>query len=695
MSRQKFLFMQVFLCSTLIILTSCTRYSDWAAYHFSSPREQTVIHGMKLEDRADELLKATETMIGWKPDFCYMLKVKEKMQKSNELYEGYSNSENFKDEFYKSFLRAFPQSSNQRETPQCGEKVEAPLPIKLGDVVKEKVLKQVDREHQGLLVGNDEYLKNKSIYNKWRQESKIVANNDVNASISVSVRKHSKNKFPVANFFLQTSHSGQQAIIDFAKTFALLEQQKVSNKDKQNTCAGEKCVEVDKEALQKLLKVLNPPESIGIEDFEPTQTIELTVSGVLNSPDIVNRFDYFATYLYVHPYPYPSNAAVSLEEEFWTRLQALQLFRKKEERQLSLQSDFDRVWQDMRVKIDHVDTTVLTSNIEIAGVTRVATESAKLVLGGEKIEESGDKDKQTRKLLPSAEINAGTSTSVTEKLAKQLDQRSVWLSPDRDILRITQRGSDTVNIAGAIREKATLKIPASSNQIHILGISDSKIKIKDLLSQPLYSRVPALAVSVAVSRFPFKFKRSATEKFGLPDSADAYLVVDVSPLTSFPQFWYWERMIGRLTLSDLMPTIKPQFHDQKKQREVFLRFYSPVADIDDYFSVNIEEGDTVLKEIKTALLDLINRQKNIVETNKEELAEQEKKELEKRENEFTIGFDMQERGKYYLLNGNKDDINSIWIGKEGEDHKIAPFECSDLPDIEKHFNENLKCENLY
>src|SRR5262249_39564605 len=154
------------------------------------------------------------------------------------------------------------------------------------------------------------------------------------------------------------------------------------------------------------------------------------------------------------------------------------------------------------------------------------------------------------------------TTQVQEALKKQLDQRSTFLSESRDLLRITQRGMDSVNVGGSIVEKTVLRVPVASTSIQLFAIRDdevctddsdscySKIKKKksriipaQTLRQPLYAKVEALAINLAVVRLPYHLKRSATEKFGLADSADAFDVVHVG----LPQrlvLWQWERTVN-------------------------------------------------------------------------------------------------------------------------------------------------------
>jgi len=59
------------------------------------------------------------------------------------------------------------------------------------------------------------------------------------------------------------------------------------------------------------------------------------------------------------------------------------------------------------------------------------------------------------------DLSSGLKTTVTEKLLKELDRRSTWLNADRNLLRITHRGMEAVNIAGSFKGKVTLRIPPS------------------------------------------------------------------------------------------------------------------------------------------------------------------------------------------------------------------------------------------
>src|SRR5207244_1388547 len=119
-----------------------------------------------------------------------------------------------------------------------------------------------------------------------------------------------------------------------------------------------------------------------------------------------------------------------------------------------------------------------------------------------------------------------------EALKKQLDQRSTYLSENRDLLRITQRGMESVNVGGSIIEKIVLRVPPAFTTIQLFEVKEecaseptaaektqackekkSVLNPSVALHQPLYARVEALAVNLAVVRLPYHLKRSATEKF--------------------------------------------------------------------------------------------------------------------------------------------------------------------------------------
>jgi len=196
-----------------------------------------------------------------------------------------------------------------------------------------------------------------------------------------------------------------------------------------------------------------------------------------------------------------------------------------------------------------VQTTVeLPKSLEIAQVTRTAKQGIELTVSPKV---AGPIGPATGEVGAQLKTTSDLTTKVAESLQKQLDKRSSWLNPERNLLRITQRGMDAINIAGTIRENVTLDIPRSQDGIPFLEVEKGKIKVnKSTLSQPIYSRVEALAISIAVVREPYKLKRSAAEKFGLPDSADARFIVHVSPPISLT-IWKWERLLPSLTLDDL------------------------------------------------------------------------------------------------------------------------------------------------
>jgi hypothetical protein len=399
------------------------------------------------------------------------------------------------------------------------------------------LLRRVDDDHDRLLVGKGAIVMNEK-YDKFLKSARNRTSTVLPASLSLSVVPSlPAPKAEAPGLFLSTQGAGQQAIVEFARAAA----------------GGPR-------DLETLLKALRPSPPAAPPDFEPLHSVDLTMSSILNTPDLLPRFDYVTTYLYIHPRPYAPNGNLHLAREFWMKLITFQIFRAKEDRSRSLESDIRRVWANMAIRVESVTTTVVPTTVDIANVTRASLQGLK---GSATTALSTPTTPAGATVGATIEGTSQLTTQVQEALKKQLDQRSTYLSENRDMLRITQRGMDAVNVGGSMVEKIVLRIPPASTTIQLFTIvercPDGKepcpSKTRSLvpstsLAQPLYSRVEAIAINLAVVRLPHWVKRSATEKFGLPDSANAFEVVHVG-LPQRVLLWQWPRVLNWLAVEDL------------------------------------------------------------------------------------------------------------------------------------------------
>ena len=309
---------------------------------------------------------------------------------------------------------------------------------------------------------------------------------------------------------------------------------------------------------------------------------------------------------------------------------------------------------------------------------------------------------ELNKLTPSAEfagvkgslvvegaLGSHVKTTVEETLLKQLEQRSVWINSARDLLRITQRGTDVFNAAGTIREEITLNIPQSLSLIYLLTIDKGQLKLGEEVGQPAYSRVHALAVNLAVVREPYKFKQSATERFGLPDMADAYLVVQVSnPI--YLDLWDWERTLDALTVEELLVD-PPKTGASRRMQEVM--FHSPVLNYRGPVTIDPRESEEFRRRLKAGIVALANSTTPPVCTpgKSEDLC-------------VSAAEDPNNKGQGFFLVANagtgtvtKTTVAQLWLGKrdnrngERQNGYFYSFACEDIPVLSTYLRNNAIC----
>ena len=248
------------------------------------------------------------------------------------------------------------------------------------------------------------------------------------------------------------------------------------------------------------------------------------------------------------------------------------------------------------------------------------------------------------------DLSSSMKTTVTEKLLKELDRRSTWLNANRNLLRITQRGMEAANIAGSFKEKVTLRIPQSFSPVHYFDLVADDIKIKST-SQPLYGTVPAVSVSLGVVREPYKVKRSATEKFGLPDSSDArYLVVVAEPVQL--NLWQWDRAISGMSTDEISIDYVPPLHSDRKAK---LMYFHPGSGTQGPFFL-APNDEKFFSHLRNSLQDLLPSMGN---------------------SKGRLGcrwVSPAHDAFYLLLNPKSLQTEQLWIGKEDKKGELNPFD---------------------
>ena len=533
-----------------------------------------------------------------------------------------------------------------------------------------RFLRIIDNDHSKLLLEDGPLEQAKPVTDKWIRRSNSTDDRSVTvsrvsaASISPSIERSISAETKEKPAFLDLTDKGQKAVVDYVGSIAencvLLATLK---DDKKKTCEKRAF-----ESLKSLLAELSPKnEKPALENFETKQSFSLALSSILNSPDVMNRLDYVSTYLLLFTYPFPANGGVSLEEEFWVRFKSLQSPRRPEDRPRYYETDIESAWRALRVTIENVETTVQYAPLqEIAHITREAGQGIEI-----KPEPSIElKGTIKGKIETPMTISSSLKTAVEEKLIKELDRRSTWLNPERNILRLTQRGMESINISGGLRERVTLKVPASRAGLSYLDFIEQEVKVKSV-EQPMYRKVTALSVSVGVVREPYEFHRSASEKYGLPDSADAYNIVVVSSPVELP-VWEWGRTVDRLEMKDLEFSLRPGMVDPAESP---LWFFSPALKLEAPARLGTKSGEELRIALRGGLKTLLegSKEESVTEETKKKDAEKEEKKLGVRCVKVKFRFQEMDKDGLYLVLGhfdklgqtNTDKLNDIWIGKQG------------------------------
>jgi len=300
----------------------------------------------------------------------------------------------------------------------------------------------------------------------------------------------------------------------------------------------------------------SPPPATGtsssdLTDFQPKQNVTVNISTVLNSPSVLDRIEYISTYIYIFPWQNTPNGNVVLEREFWRNYFEINSLRDDLLKHKMEASDMRRAIEEMRVQVNDIGTLVKYNPVNLGSLAQTTSDETDLGLSGN---------------LPniSPPINATLkyagilNTVANIQLNQQLDQRSTFIDPQGDFVRITQRGMQSVNQAGRFKETVTLNVPAAYDSYRVVEPLNPDPKTsKDTnelevttISQPLYSRVEGITFSVVVARQATHLLHSSRDRYGLEDARDATFIADVTP-PKLITFWQWERSIDNIRTWDI------------------------------------------------------------------------------------------------------------------------------------------------
>lgn len=290
-----------------------------------------------------------------------------------------------------------------------------------------------------------------------------------------------------------------------------------------------------------------------IPDFQEDQTVNLSISTVLNSASTLDRIDSVSTYVYLYPWPMALNGMVVPEREFWLRFfnrNTVQdpLVRTNTE---LLDNEFAEALTYLRVKVHDLSTLVDLGQVNLGTVQQTfgnstAASITSLPLGG---------------LTPQLSSTQTAGASASNTPLQQIDQRSTFIDPEGDFFRIDQRGLQSLDLAGRFNEKVTLHIPMAEDQNPPLTVLSPPKNTNELcellpLQRPIYNAVDALTFSVVVAHQTTLLSADTEDRYGLNDRNNATLIVGVTPIQHM-KLWLWERKLAQVSSLDIFGQTRP------------------------------------------------------------------------------------------------------------------------------------------
>lgn len=249
--------------------------------------------------------------------------------------------------------------------------------------------------------------------------------------------------------------------------------------------AGDK----DIESLSQDIAKLNNPV---IQPTVPkTEKVKLVVSSVINSASVADRFDYISAYIALPRIPGTVGGTYSLEKILLRQFQILSLAKLDDQRIDYLIADIHLALSDLRVRfqsIENIDTTPV--QIELGTLRRTA-----------------DLELQASAVPPFYGMTSGvtpkSSLERIDNINKELDKRTMWMKPDRSLLRITQRGMLEANISGSFSNLVTINVPTT--KLYSLELQkdtqngNTEVHLSDI-PRAIYKSIDALGIAVGTLR---------------------------------------------------------------------------------------------------------------------------------------------------------------------------------------------------
>ncbi len=333
---------------------------------------------------------------------------------------------------------------------------------------------EVIRQNNGLIdtkLGRGDYEQQLlSVLGKTYKEDEISISHKEPASLSLSVRPWPVDPDPSA--FANLKERAQAALIEYAKAYVKIPGKKDGK-------------EVPVASAESLLDALSKAEE---PRFPEKRRFELTVSTMINSANIEDRFDYISAYLTVPPLPGAINGRISLERLFLTRFQTMYLSHLEGTQESFVDRDISRALDSIRVRIEIIDPLKTeAASISLGTLTSTATLGPEFSIGGTTVK------------------GGSVSSERLDTLAKDLDKRSFWINDQRSVFRITQRGMrEAQMISGSFASAITLRIPKT--HLYVMGFKYEddgeaiKAVVLNNIEQPLYSTVDAIGTVLGTVR---------------------------------------------------------------------------------------------------------------------------------------------------------------------------------------------------
>jgi hypothetical protein len=526
------------------------------------------------------------------------------------------------------------------------------------------------KHHEGLLykVDNEEKYKEEKEKSLDKLKDEVGESKQISVSyakpgsLSLSTRTVPSEQEPGGSF-ANMKERAQAAIIDFAKEFA---------ENKKGT---------PEEEAKSLLDTLSRPDE---PRFAETRKVELTISTLLNSASVDDRFDYITAYLSIPPLPGCTNGKISLEREFLRRFQAFTMGRLKDNRGKFIEADIRRALDALKVRIEVVDSLKTeASSIQLGKLT--SGESLDMTVGQTAVGS-----------LKLTGVTGKISASREDNISKELDKRSFWIDSNRSLLRITQRGMQEATISGSFSSAITLRIPKTNLYVIEIGIDKDKkkvdkVKLKDI-EQPLYASVDAIGEVLGTVRVakPFKYSTFKKEAHGV-----AYTVSE-EPMPL--KLWRHDRILHTLAIQELVPAsedLQKLFPSPKDKGKGYLSFgiYSTVPYVRQAIRFKEQESwGNFIEALEQKKLFLAKKQVNngfwyvilpCPFPSDEDLMKEFKEELDKiqdkslREAKFTEKRkDRYEKIKETIKRkreAKEPEPRDIWLGFEDDDGVIKPL----------------------